>query len=113
MAEKRKEPAVSGNFASLTADLLVRKGEAAPSAIMRPQNFRFAEPPATHKSERRESAAPLATPDVSEKPCRMVVNLSAREHEMVALVAVKKGTTPQHLLRKALHELLARSITAH
>ncbi|HEX5281983.1 MAG TPA: hypothetical protein VFW28_18020 [Micropepsaceae bacterium] len=104
---------MSGNFASLTADLLVRKGEAAPSPIMRPQNFRFAEPPATHKSERRESAAPLAAIDVSAKPRRMVVNLSAREHEMLALVAVRKGTTPQHLLRKALHELLARCITAH
>jgi len=40
----------------------------------------------------------------------MFLQLSANEYETLGLVAVKKGTTPQHLLRKALHRLFAEFI---
>lgn len=104
----------AGNFARLKADLLVRKGEAEPSPVM--ATFPFAQRvapgpvdapvpagPRRH-SERRELLDPSTIPD---KPRRMVMQLSTKEYELLGLVAVKKGTTPQYLLRTALHEFLA------
>ena len=108
-----------GNFASLTAGLLVRKGEAKPSPIMPAETFPFAQRVApipaqapipagpAPQSGPRQLPAPSPMADAPAIPRRMFVQLSAKEFETLGLVAVKKGTTPQHLLRKALYQLFA------
>ncbi len=40
----------------------------------------------------------------------MVLQLSAKEFEILGLLAVKKGTTPQFLLRKSLHQLVSEYV---
>lgn len=111
-----------GNFASLTAGLLVRKGEAKPSPMITSETFPFAQRVArapvdtpmagepTSQNERRELLGAAAAADLPALPRRMVLQLSAKEYETLGLVAVKKGTTPQHLLRKALHQLVAEYV---
>lgn len=107
------------NFANLTVGLHVRKGEAEPSQIMLSEVSAFARriPPApvdapipaapTPPKKRRELSAPPAVAEVAAKPPRITLQLSATEYVALGLVAVKRGTTPQHLLREALHEFLA------
>ena len=115
-----------GNFASLTAGLLVRKGEAEPSPVMPADVFPFplrvvqapvdAPVPAgeTPQRKRRELPDESTGADVgaytgagaSARPRRMVVQLSANECEALALVALKSGTTPEQLLRKMLNDFL-------
>ena len=111
-----------GNFASLTAGLLVRKGEAKPSPMMKSETFPFAQrvarapvvapipAVATPQSQPGELPVAAAMADVPGIPRRMFVQLSAKEHETLGLVAVKKGTTPQQLLRKALYQIFAEFI---
>jgi hypothetical protein len=113
----------AGNFASLTAGLLVRKGEAEPSPVMpSSEAFPFAQRvvPAPANApipvgrvpqiRRHELPAACTDSDAPPKPRRMFLQLSAQEYEALALVAVKKGTTPQHLLRKLLHDFLVEFV---
>ena len=99
----------AGNFASLTAGLLVRKGEAEPSPVMPAEVFPFplrvvqapvdAPVPAgpTPQRKRRELAAESTGADVGAytgadapaKPRQMVVQLSANEYDALDLVALK------------------------
>lgn len=102
----------------MTAGLLVRKGEAEPSSVMPSEIFPFALrvvsarvdalTPAgpTPQRKRGELPATCTHSDIAAKPRRMIVQLSANEYEALALVAAKSGTTPQHLLRKMLHDFL-------
>lgn len=60
----------------------------------------------TPEGTHRELLALSTVADETAKPRRMFVQLSAREYEGLALVAVKTGTTPQHLLRNVLSEFL-------
>lgn len=119
-----------GNFASLTAGLLVRKGEAEPSPVMPSEVFPFAQRVVPTPGDALVAAAPMpqrkrrevpaaatiadvaasTVADETAKPRRMFVQLSAGEYEALALVAVKNGTTPQHLLRKVLHDFLVEFI---
>lgn len=110
-----------GNFASLTDCLLVRKDKAEPSPATASAAFRFAQdvvsapvdgPTPTrspHRSKRRELPATGKGSDVPAKPRRTFV-LSAGEYEALGLVADKKGTTPQDLLRKMLRQYLVELI---
>lgn len=112
----------AGNFASLTAGLLARKGEAEPSPVMPSEVFPFAQrvaPAAVDapfaavpmpQRKRRELPVATAVADGTAKPRRMFVQLSAKEYEALGLVAVKRGTTPQQLLRKVLHDFLVEFI---
>ena len=107
-----------GNFSRLTAGLLARKGEAEPSSVMPAEVFPFplrvvqapvdALVPAgpTPQRKRRKLPAESTGADAPAKSRRMVVQLSENEYEALALVAVKSGTTPQHLLRKMLQDFL-------
>lgn len=107
---------------NLTTGLHVRKGEAEPSQIMSAEISAFARriPPApldapipaapTPPKKRRELSAPPAVADGAEKPPRIILQLSATEYAALGLVAVKRGTTPQLLLREALHEFFARFV---
>jgi hypothetical protein len=107
-----------GNFASLTVGLLVRK----PSSIMMSQTFplarRVAPAPVdapiparpSPRSKQRQLPALSTVADLPAKPSRMSVQLSAAEYEALGLVAVKKGTTPQHVMRNALRDFLVEFV---
>ena len=107
------------SFATLTAGLLVRKGAAKPSPIMTSETFPFAQRAAPapvdapipvvprRHSERHELPPPSAIENASATPRRMFLQLSAKEYETLGLVAVKKGITPQRLLRKVVLEFVA------
>lgn len=123
-----------GSFASLTAGLLVRKpssiitpetfifalvrkGAAEPSAVMPPDTFPLAQPVVPgpvharvharrpRQNKRRRLPAVCRDSDLPAMPRRTFV-LSADEYKALDSVAVKRGTTPQGLLRKALNELI-------
>jgi hypothetical protein len=82
-------------FAPITADLLARKGEAAPSAQKQAAWF-------------APAARPIAAPpDPVEKPHRIMVALSAREYETLGIAAVKKGTTRHQIARAAMDSYFA------
>ena len=98
-------------FAPVTASLLVRKGEAAPSPVA-------TQPPAavTWLSDvSRRAPSPDAQehkfvfhqsePDVDhgpEKLRRIVLNLTPHEYETLGLVAVKKNSTRHQLAQEAM-----------
>ena len=101
-------------FASLTADLFARKGDAMPSvAAAKPSLFwqRVADPPppiaAPKPAHVPKSEAPPPLPP-GEKPHRMMVTLSQAEFERIGIAAVKKGLTRQQVLRAALDAHLDR-----
>lgn len=120
----------AGRFASLTPNLLVRKGEAAPSFIAPgvPRPFgrpleraeaRAAPPPlepghvyhpsvSASRAETYAGQAPheLTRSASSDKPRRMMVTLTPVEYETLGLIAVKRCTTRHQLLRSALDEYL-------
>src|SRR5262245_25802076 len=98
-------------FAPVTASLLVRKGEAAPSPVT-------TQPPAavTWLSDvSRGTPSPnglehkfvfhQSEPDVdhgTEKLRRIVLNLTQHEYETLGLVAVKKNSTRHQLAQEAM-----------
>ena len=118
---------MSARFASLTAGLLVRKGDARPSAIAAPDAFAFRAAPVEITPHPMQNAAdrtdnrtfPLAIINVKKEPAvtqrseqplkmhRLVLTLSAKEQEIIGLIAVKKGTSRTALLREALNDYLA------
>jgi len=112
----------AANFASLTPDLLARKGEAAPSVIAAPavdffaDNGRFstAGPLRTqrfgsvpvhviHDAAKMDGANKSTIVQLSEsqRSRRPTVTLPAGDGETVGFVAVKKGTPRNELLRLA------------
>jgi hypothetical protein len=125
-----------GKFASLTAGLLVRKGEATPSLVApglaRPSGRaaegveasvtvhsrepapewqelppRGAAPEPVFAQSVREIALHSDHPD---KPRRLMVSLSAEEYEMLGLIGVKKNATRHQLLRIAFDEYLLQLV---
>lgn len=91
----------SAKFASITASLLARKGDASPSVIVptaapsRPtwvprddQDFR---------SERRQ-------PDNAEKLRRFMVSMTREELERLDIAAIKRGATRHDIVRSALSD---------
>jgi hypothetical protein len=121
---------VSGKFAAITPDILVRKGEAVPSALAsgaREPLSRIAldsrrppqRPPVQAGTVQRPEApaearrfvysddadnrsARSGRADAADKPRRIVLSLSAHEYETLGLVAVKKGTTRHRLAQSAM-----------
>jgi hypothetical protein len=116
-------PIDESKFGQLSADMLVRKGDAEPSEIRRARRKK-GEPPALNVvASNGESAEPQDEPpedDDSEllppfgvfehtvsqtapkKRHRVVIALSEEEHETLGILAVKKGFTRHQVLRKAL-----------
>lgn len=115
-------------FAPITANLLARKGEAAPSfGTKRPVPW-TSELPALREPVRDippsfvtgtefshvESASlphEIATPKptaTSEKPRRVVVSMSPCEFERLGIAAVKKGVSRHDLVRDTVNTYLAR-----
>jgi hypothetical protein len=98
---------MSEKFASLTSALLVRKGEARPSlvgvAATRSVPTHAAKPVA-HPAER----IPERTPDLAaaDRKRRVVVTLSCEEYQRLGIIAAKRNSTRQELVRGALFEQL-------
>ena len=109
-------------FASITSNLLVRKGEAAPSPIGAGGAGPYvwladsaAKPagPAVAADEKvadrfvyspdETSVVPLHPHDHSEKVRRIVLTLTAHEYETLGLVAVKKNSTRHQLAQEAMN----------
>jgi hypothetical protein len=89
-------------FAAMTASLLVRKGEAAPSTLT---PLLWEDRPCvpvgkTHVG--KAHVAPAPAPAAEEKPRRIVLNVNARDYERLGLVAVKRGVTRHSLAAEAM-----------
>ena len=94
----------SAKFASITASLLARKGEAQPW-----NHVGMAEPeqPGLSWRPRMPEAAmpPPPPPPGKDKSCS--VRMSMHDFERLGILAVKSDTTRQHLLKEALAQFLA------
>jgi hypothetical protein len=83
-------------FATVTASLLARKGEAAPSHVpVKPVAWARRDEP---------SPAEFKTPHDPNRPRRLFVPLSHEEHEKLAIAAVKKNATPHQIVHTALQD---------
>jgi hypothetical protein len=91
----------SGKFASITAGLLARKGEARPWAGLTSE-----EGPTQLAAWRTAPAAPPPPPsEGKDKSCAL--KMTAHDYERLGILAVKEGVTRQQLLKQALAEFLA------
>jgi hypothetical protein len=103
---------VSGaKFETLSASLLARKGDAAPS-LMPPvlAPIRRALVPSEDRALRSE---PPFSPDPPrpanpDKPRRILVSITPEDLERLCIVAIKKGVTRQDIVQGALHDYLRR-----
>ena len=90
----------STKFASITANLLARKGEARPWA----HQEAVAVPLTWHSDIRTAAAAPPPSPPVKDRSCS--VRVSAHDYERLGILAVKGNVTRQQLLKDALSQFL-------
>lgn len=90
----------TAKFASITAGLLARKGEAQPWA-QEPGKV----PLAWRSDVRPAHAVPPPPPPAKDKSCS--VRMSAHDYERLGILAVKSGVTRQQLLKDALADFLA------
>jgi hypothetical protein len=120
-------PIDESKFGRLTADLLVRKGDAEPSGIRRARrknrpaplsmvsaeqsSEQTGEGTAAESGDDADDAELLPPYDVFEhtitqaspkKQHRIMIVLTEEEHETLGILAVKKGYTRHQVLRKAL-----------
>jgi hypothetical protein len=93
----------SAKFASITAGLLARKGEARPwaqevisEAIPAPRSWRA--------GFRAATSAPPPSPPLKDRACS--VRMSAHDYERLGILAVKANVTRQQLLKDALSQFL-------
>lgn len=115
-------------FGRLTADMLVRKGDASPSEIRRPRRRKgdlpslsivASNPPRDEASGFQAADQTIIPGDdgdlllpygvfehieqaASKKQHRLMIVLSEEEYETLGILAVKKGFTRHQVLRKAL-----------
>ncbi len=98
----------SAKFEALSASLLARKGEAAPSvfapvrASPRPALVPRHDWPASPKLPPPPSEP--QQPDNSDKLRRIVVSITHEDLERLCIVAIKKGASRQDIVRGALHD---------
>jgi hypothetical protein len=91
----------SAKFAAITASLLARKGDAAPSVIAP-----VAAPPRPTLVARDDQ--PLSSeprqPDKADKLRRIVVSITQEELERLCIAAIKKGANRHDIVRGALND---------
>lgn len=118
----------SDKFASITAGLLARKGEARPwpalsadeaavlpewrtapaaSAAAVPTMGDWRASPAPHGPTLAPSLVPSPAPPLETKDKSCLLRLSPHDYERLGILAVKAGATRQQLLKAALTEYLA------
>ena len=90
----------NAKFASITAGLLVRKGEAQPWGQQEP----FAAPPSWRGNIRAAVSAAPPPPPSGDRSCS--VRMSAHDFERLGILAVKANVTRQQLLKDALEQFL-------
>jgi hypothetical protein len=88
----------AAKFASITAGLLARKGEAQPWAQ---EDGKI---PLAWRSEPRAAGAAPPPPPPKEKSCS--VRMSVQDYERLGILAVKSAMTRQQLLKDALAQFL-------
>jgi hypothetical protein len=98
----------SGRYAPITSVLLARKGEARP----------WSQAPKTEVESVasipwRPYAAVVAMAPAAEKEHACSIRLSAHDFERLGILAVKKNSTRQKLLKEALAEFLAKAGDAY
>jgi len=111
-----------GKFASLTAGLLVRKGEAHPSVLSGSPVVNFPSPERRQDGHKGNEHKPAPTParktasdkspppppcEPSVKPRRLMVTLTPLEFETLGHMSIKKGTSRHQLVRNALDEYMS------
>lgn len=91
----------SMKFAAITATLLARKGDAAPSVVAP-----AAPPPRPALVSRHEQSFPSEPrqTDNSEKLRRVMVCITPEELERLDIAAIKKGTKRHEIVRSALDD---------
>ncbi len=94
---------MSAKFASITAGLLARKGEAQPWNSM--ASGMMPEPEKAALAWHGEPARSEPVPPSKEKSCS--VRMSAHDYERLGIIAVKTGATRQQLLKAALAQFLS------
>jgi hypothetical protein len=101
----------AARFSPITSVLLARKGEARPWS----QGGKQAAKPEADNVETipwRAYTAPVIVPRASEKDKSCSIRLSAHDYERLGILAVKKDTTRQQLLKQANSWPPGRWITA-
>jgi hypothetical protein len=95
---------MSARFASITAGLLARKGEARPWTA-EPEKLPLAWRHEPARPEPLAATPPPPSPPDRERSC--AVRMSAQDYERLGILAVKTGSSRQQLLKQALADLLA------
>jgi hypothetical protein len=95
----------SAKFASITAGLLVRKGEARPWDQPEPVAAALATPSSWRGNIRTVASAAPPPPPAGERSC--AVRMSTHDYERLGILAVKANVTRQQLLKDALSQFLA------
>jgi hypothetical protein len=98
---------MSGKFASITAELLARKGGAVPSAIVAKPLLDWIAPVQTLPSARLQEPATvphLSAPhrDDAHYLRKIQIGLSDHDHERLRIVSARKETSRQQIVRDAL-----------
>lgn len=90
----------SAKFAAITASLLARKGDAAPSAVAPAPPPR---PTLVRRDDQRSSSEP-PQPDNVEKLRRIMVCITPEQLERLSIAAIKKSTNRHDIVRHALDD---------
>jgi hypothetical protein len=91
----------SAKFAAITASLLTRKGDAAPSLVTPlPPPPR----PALVLRDNLSVSSEPPQPDNPDKPRRIMVSITPGELERLDIAAIKKGTNRHDIVRTALND---------
>jgi hypothetical protein len=91
----------SAKFAAITANLLARKGDAAPSLVA---PVRTPPRPALVQRDDQSVSSEPRQPDNPDKPRRIMVSMTPGELERLDIAAIKKGTNRHHIVRAALND---------
>ena len=94
----------SAKFASITAGLLARKGEAQPWSMPGTIAPEADKVPLAWRPPLAVAASP-PPPPAKDKSCS--VRMSAHDYERLGILAVKSGSSRQQLLKDALAQFLA------
>ncbi len=94
----------SAKFAAITASLLARKGDAAPSAVAPAAPPR---PTLVRRYDQRLSSEP-PQPDNAEKLRRIMVCITPEQLEQLSIAAIKKSTNRHDIVRNALDDYFRR-----
>lgn len=99
---------MSGRFASITADILARKGTAMPSAIAAKSSLdwmapvQHLPPPLLSATEPRSSDTHHAQRDDAHHLRKIQIGLSDHDHERLRIISARKETSRQQVVRDAL-----------